>query len=226
MKNGPLILVVDDEESILDSVSFSLSHALKEENCQMATAMTGREALQKVQQLHPDLVILDVMLPDESGFEVCRKIRDIGTVPILFLSAKDQLEDKVLGLNTGGDDYLPKPFKFEELLARVKALLRRSGGNTRVLKFGELTLDPDTRKVYKGGRLIELTLREYEMLEMFPRKPGQVFSRQQILEQLWGWSDDIDTNVVEVYICALRNKLGDSSHALLRTVRGVGYALG
>ncbi len=226
MSEGPLILVVDDEEAILDSVTFSLSFALKEEKCHTATAVTGEEALHKFQQLNPDLVILDVMLPDESGIEVCKKIRAISMVPILFLSAKDQLEDKVLGLNTGGDDYLPKPFKFEELLARVKALLRRSGHNKRVLTFADITLDPDARKVYKGDRLINLTLREYELLEMFLRKPRQVFTRQQILQQLWDWGDDIETNVVEVYICALRNKLDDSSHTLLRTVRGVGYALG
>lgn len=226
MAEGTLILIVDDEESILDSVSFCLMSALKEENCRTATATTGAEALQKYQQLHPDLIILDVMLPDESGIEVCRKIRSLGTVPILFLSAKDQLEDKVLGLNTGGDDYLPKPFKFEELLARVRALLRRAGHTSRVLTFGEITLDPDTRNVYKNSVLVTLTLREYELLEMLMRKPHQVFTRQQILTQLWGWCEDIDTNVVEVYICALRNKLGDSTHTILRTVRGVGYALG
>ncbi|MBQ7567407.1 response regulator transcription factor [bacterium] len=228
MAEGPLILIVDDEEAILDSVVFSLGFALKDINCRTATATTGAEALQKYQQLHPDLIILDVMLPDESGIEVCKKIRALGSVPILFLSAKDQLEDKVLGLNTGGDDYLPKPFKFEELLARVRALLRRAGTSSasRVLTFEDITLDPDTRKVYKGGRPVSLTLREYELLAMLMSKPRQVFTRQQILQHLWGWSDEIDTNVVEVYVCALRNKLDDNSRTLLRTVRGVGYALG
>ena len=226
MADGPLILIVDDEESILDSVAFSLGFALKDENCRTITATTGAEAVQKYQQMRPDLIILDVMLPDESGIEVCKKIRAMGSEPILFLSAKDQLEDKVLGLNTGGDDYLPKPFKFEELLARVKALLRRAGSNSRVLTFGDITLDPDTRKVFKEGRPVSLTLREYELLEMLMNKPHQVFTRQQILQHLWGWSEEIDTNVVEVYVCALRNKLDDSSHTLLRTVRGVGYALG
>ncbi|MDO5297012.1 MAG: response regulator transcription factor [bacterium] len=226
MAEGPLILIVDDEESILDSVAFSLGFVLKDENCRTVTATTGAEALLKYQQMRPDLIILDVMLPDESGIEVCKKIRAMGSEPILFLSAKDQLEDKVLGLNTGGDDYLPKPFKFEELLARVKALLRRAGSNSRILTFADITLDPDTRKVFKEGRPVNLTLREYELLEMLMNKPHQVFTRQQILQHLWGWSDEIDTNVVEVYVCALRNKLDDNSHTLLRTVRGVGYALG
>lgn len=221
-----MILIVDDEESILDSVSFSLKFALKDDNCNIITAMTGQEAIDKYQQFHPDLIILDVMLPDESGIDVCKKIRALGNVPILFLSAKDQLEDKVLGLNIGGDDYIAKPFKFEELLARVKVLLRRSGYSSRVLSFADIVLDPDTRKVYKNSLPINLTLREYELLEMLMYKPHQVFTRRQILEKLWGWSEEIDTNVVEVYICALRNKLGDSSHTLLRTVRGVGYALG
>lgn len=217
------ILVVDDEEAILESVTMSLEF----ENYATATASTGAEALKKYQELHPDLVILDIMLPDQSGFDVCRSIRALGDVPILFLSAKDQLEDKVLGLDTGGDDYLSKPFRFRELLARVRALLRRSGHNTRKLTYGSIVLDLDAHIVMNQGHPVQLTPREYELLEMFMRKPHQVFTRQQILKHLWDWdSTDCDTNVVEVYICALRNKLSDESRALLRTVRGVGYALG
>ncbi len=217
-----LILVVDDEESILESVTFSLEH----ENYLTATATTGTEAIQKYNELHPDLIILDIMLPDCSGLEVCKTIRATGDVPILFLSAKDQLEDRVTGLDTGGDDYLAKPFRFRELLARVRALLRRSGHKTRLLTYEDIIIDPDSHTVMKQGRHVHLTLREYELLELLIRRPHQVFTRQQILQQLWGWSDEIDTNVVEVYVCALRNKLGDDSRTLLRTVRGVGYALG
>ena len=223
MSDAPsLILVVDDEESILESVTFSLEH----EGHRTATATTAAEALRLYQELHPNLVILDVMLPDRSGFEVCRDLRNLGDTPILFLTARDQVDDRVTGLDTGGDDYLPKPFKFKELLARVRALLRRAGLSTRSLSHGDLLLDPDARTVVHQGQPVHLTLREYEILELLLRRPRQVFTRQQILEQLWGWSDDIETNVVEVHLSALRAKLGDNTRRLIRTVRGVGYALG
>lgn len=177
-----LILVVDDEESILESVTFSLEH----ENYLTATASTGAEAMAKCRDLKPDLVILDIMLPDASGLEICQEIRAQGDVPILFLSAKDQLEDRVRGLDTGGDDYLSKPFRFRELLARVRALLRRSGHKTRLLCFEDIILDPDSHTVMKAGRSLHLTLREYELLEMLLSRPHQVFTRKQILKQLWG----------------------------------------
>lgn len=217
-----MILVVDDEESILEAVTFSLEH----EGYRTAVALTGDEALRRYQEVKPQLVVLDVMLPDRSGFEVCRDIRVLGDTPILFLTARDQLDDRVTGLDMGGDDYLPKPFKFREFLARVRALLRRSGHSNRVLSCGELILDPDTRMVMYQGRPVHLTLREYEVLGLLLRRPRQVFTRQQILRQLWGWSDDIETNVVEVHISALRAKFQDTSRTLIRTVRGVGYALG
>ena len=222
-ENAPLILVVDDEEAIRDSVAYTLEH----DQYRAQTAATGAEALEKHRNLHPDLVILDVMLPDTSGLEVCKEMRQLGEAPILFLSARDQLEDMVQGLDTGGDDYLAKPFHFAELMARVRALLRRTHApKTNLLEFQDIVLDPDTHTVTKGGRPLHLTLREFELLEMFLHKPRQVFTRQQILQQLWGWSDELETNVVEVYVCALRNKLGDDERKLLRTVRGVGYALG
>ena len=219
----PLILVVDDEEAIRESVTYTLEH----ESYRTITAATGREALKKYKENRPDLVILDIMLPDISGLEVCKGIRNIADVPILFLSAKDQLEDMVEGLDKGGDDYLAKPFHFAELMARVRALLRRSKGRkVNFLEYEDIILDPESHIVTKGGRTLHLTLREFELLEMFMSKPRQVFTRQQILQQLWGWCDDLETNVVEVYICALRNKLDDENRSLLRTVRGVGYALG
>mgnify|MGYP004455534537 FL=1 len=219
----PLILVVDDEEAIRESVTYTLEH----ESYRTITAATGREALKKYKENRPDLVILDIMLPDISGLEVCKGIRNIADVPILFLSAKDQLEDMVEGLDKGGDDYLAKPFHFAELMARVRALLRRSKGRkVNFLEYEDIILDPESHIVTKGGRTLHLTLREFELLEMFMSKPRQVFTRQQILQQLWGWCDDLETNVVEVYICALRNKLDDENRSLLRTVRGVGYVLG
>lgn len=219
----PLILVVDDEEAIRESVTYTLEH----ESYRTITAATGREALKKYKENRPDLVILDIMLPDISGLEVCKGIRNIADVPILFLSAKDQLEDMIEGLDKGGDDYLAKPFHFAELMARVRALLRRSKGRkVNFLEYEDIILDPESHIVTKGGRTLHLTLREFELLEMFMSKPRQVFTRQQILQQLWGWCDDLETNVVEVYICALRNKLDDENRSLLRTVRGVGYALG
>ena len=219
----PLILVVDDEEAIRESVTYILEH----ESYRTITAATGREALKKYKENRPDLVILDIMLPDISGLEVCKGIRNIADVPILFLSAKDQLEDMIEGLDKGGDDYLAKPFHFAELMARVRALLRRSKGRkVNFLEYEDIILDPESHIVTKGGRTLHLTLREFELLEMFMSKPRQVFTRQQILQQLWGWCDDLETNVVEVYICALRNKLDDENRSLLRTVRGVGYALG
>ena len=219
----PLILVVDDEEAIRESVTYTLEH----ESYRTITAATGREALKKYKENRPDLVILDIMLPDISGLEVCKGIRNIADVPILFLSSKDQLEDMIEGLDKGGDDYLAKPFHFAELMARVRALLRRSKGRkVNFLEYEDIILDPESHIVTKGGRTLHLTLREFELLEMFMSKPRQVFTRQQILQQLWGWCDDLETNVVEVYICALRNKLDDENRSLLRTVRGVGYALG
>ncbi len=222
MSRHPLVLVVDDEESILESVTFSLEN----EGYRTVVASDGGQALRQLQEVRPDLIILDVMLPDCSGIEVCRAIRALGEQPILFLSARDHSDDKVLGLESGADDYLSKPFKFKELLARVKALLRRHVPSNPRLSYGELVLDPVTHTVTHKGQLLRLTLREYELLEFLLRRPQQVFSRDQILRQLWGWQSDAETNLVEVHISALRQKLGDAQRRLIRTVRGVGYALG
>ncbi|MBI3964603.1 MAG: response regulator transcription factor, partial [Chloroflexi bacterium] len=151
----------------------------------------------------------------------------ISDVPILMLTAKGELDDKVLGLESGADDYLPKPFKFKELLARVRALLRRAGADQgRTLTFADLVLDRATREVTRAGRSVDLTLREYELLELLLRRPRQIFTREQILNHLWGWEFNGDTNVVEVHVSALRAKLGDQDRRLIRTVRGVGYGLG
>ena len=217
------VLVVDDEETIVEFVCMGLQY----EGFETASADTGRAALAKFRAVSPHLIILDWMLPDLDGITVCRELRAISDVPVLMLTAKSELEDKVLGLESGADDYLPKPFKFRELLARVRALLRRSGADHgRRLAFDDVTLDQATREVARAGRAIELTRREYELLELLMRRPRHVLTREQLLDQLWGWEFDGDTNVVEVHVSALRAKLGDRQRRLIRTVRGVGYALG
>ena len=217
------ILVVDDEESILELVTMGLRY----EGFETSTAETGTAALRQFREVTPHLVILDWMLPDRDGIQVCKDLRSTSDVPILMLTARGELDDRVLGLESGADDYLPKPFKFRELLARVRALLRRAGADQgRHLVFGDLALDPAARSATLAGRRIDLTRREFDLLELFIRRPRHVFSRAQILDHLWGWEFDGDTNVVEVHVSALRAKLEDQDRRLIRTVRGVGYALG
>lgn len=217
------ILVVDDEQSIIDYLRLGLGY----EGFEVAAAMDGRSALTVFQEFRPDLVVLDRMLPDRDGLTVCADLRSISEVPVLMLSAMGEVEDRVEGLQKGADDYLPKPFRFEELLARVQALLRRAGTHTgRVLTFGDLELDPAARRVRKAGQIVDLTAREFELLELLLRRPGQVFTREQMLTQIWGFDFEGSTNVLEVHVSALRQKLGDADRSLIRTVRGVGYALG
>jgi DNA-binding response OmpR family regulator len=217
------ILVVDDEEAIVDFVSMGLRY----EGFEVAAADGGREALRQFREFAPHLVILDWMLPDHDGIAVCKELRSVSDVPILMLTARGEVEDKVQGLESGADDYLPKPFKFQELLARVRAMLRRAGlDQGRLLVFGDLALDTATRQITLAGRPIELTRREFDLLELLMRRPRRVYSREQLLDQLWGWDYAGDTNVVEVHVSALRAKLGDRDRRLIRTVRGIGYALG
>ena len=222
-ETNPTILVVDDEESILELLDLGLGR----EGFRVVAARTGPEGLEAFRRENPDLVILDWMLPDVDGLEVCRRLRTSNGVPILMLTARGELEDRVLGLETGADDYLPKPFKFKELLARVRALLRRAGSDTGArLAFGDVTLDRRERRVTRAGQAIDLTVKEYEILEYLLRHPRQVLTREQILDQVWGWDYPGGANVVEVHVSALRAKLGDGDRSLIRTVRGVGYALG
>lgn len=216
------ILVVDDEESIIESVTFSLER----EGYKTFSALTGIEALRLYHQEQPSLVILDLMLPDLSGLEVCRNLRSSSKVPILMLTARDHWQDKVLGLETGADDYLVKPFKFQELLARVRALLRRVIPTTKVLAYGDITIDAAAHTASYQGRPLSLTLREYQLLEWLMRRPNTVFSKEQLLREICGWEGGADTNLVEVHISALRAKIGDKGKRLIRTVRGVGYSLG
>jgi DNA-binding response OmpR family regulator len=216
-------LIVDDEEPILDF----LEMGLEMESFQVLRACSGSMALQLFQQHSVDAVILDIMLPDFDGLEVCRRIRSISEVPIMMLTARVDLEDRVQGLDTGADDYLSKPFKMKELQARLRALLRRSGKYSgKCLAVGDLLLNRDTREFSKGGVPIAFTAREFEILELLMSRPRQVFTRDQILSQIWGFDYDGETNIVEVHLRSVRKKLGDQDRSTIRAVRGVGYAIG
>ncbi|MEW5757243.1 MAG: response regulator transcription factor [Pseudomonadota bacterium] len=222
------ILIVEDDERISNFVK----RGLEAEGYRTEVAGTGRLALQLAVRGEFDLLLLDLMLPDVSGQEVCRQLRQQGTTtPILMLTAMDALEDKVAGLRIGSDDYLTKPFAFDELIARVQALLRRSRGRgykerASELTVGDLTLNRDTREVRRSGKLIELTPKEYVLLECFMEAPGRVLSRSQILDHVWGYNADPLTNVVEVYIRSLRKKVDAGlPDSLIKTVRGFGYKL-
>ncbi|MBS2040057.1 response regulator transcription factor [bacterium] len=224
MESKPRILVVDDEESIVDSISF----ALEREGYEVQCAGSAAEALKALDGALPDLVLLDVMLPDRSGLDLCTFIRFLGEAPILMLSARDSLEDKVQGLEAGADDYLVKPFKFKELLARVRALMRRwrKCEEANTLQLGDLKLEPARRTIFQSGEALDLTLREFELLEYFMRRPRRVVTRDELLNRVWHLPTPAETNVLEVHISSLRQKLRDPEKKLIRTIRGVGYTLG
>lgn len=216
------VLVVDDEPLIVQMLSIALSY----EKFEVSVARTGPEAIQQASANKPDLVILDWMLPGMDGVEVCRRLRSGGGVGILMLTARGEDEDQVVGLEAGADDYLIKPFTLPVLLARMKAILRRRGINLQgTLRAGDVMLDRQTRKVQRGERLIDLTPREFDLFEMLLSHPRQVFSREAIVNRVWGYDYFGDTNVVDVYIRYLREKLGDEERTLIRSVRGVGYSL-
>lgn len=219
----PKVLVVDDEESILDFISMALEH----EGYQVVTATTGTQALEAYQQERPQMVVLDWMLPDLDGLQVCQRLRQASNVPVLMLTAKGEWEDRVKGLDAGADDYLAKPFKYQELLARLRAILRRTGtAMGSVLTFGDLSLNSSNRTLMKGDQPVELTHREFELLEYLMRNPRQLVTREQLLTHIWGWDYDGNANVVEVHLSSLRSKLQDQERKLIRTVRGAGYILG
>jgi two-component system, OmpR family, response regulator MprA len=221
------ILVVDDERAVRES----LRRALELEGYEIELAGDGNEALSTLgrDEPLPDAVILDVLMPGLDGLEVCRRLRATGSrVPVLMLTARDEVENRVAGLDAGADDYVTKPFALEELLARVRALLRRTtdtdGGE--VLSFANLTLDLGTREVRRGGRLIELTRTEFALLELFLRNPRQVLTRSIIFERVWGYDFGFASNSLDVYIGYLRRKTEAGGELrLIHTVRGVGYAL-
>jgi two-component system OmpR family response regulator len=219
------ILVVDDEPNITDLVAT----ALRYESFEVAVATTGREALHAVPTFRPQLLVLDIMLPDLDGFEVMRRLNADGLkVPVLFLTARDATEDKVRGLTMGGDDYVTKPFSLEELIARVQAILRRSGAAGAAgakLGFADLEMDEDTREVWRGSDPIELTVTEYKLLRYLLLNARRVLSKAQILDHVWSYDFDGDAGVVETYISYLRKKIDADKPPLIHTIRGVGYTL-
>ena len=218
------MLIVDDERHIVDLIAMGLEGR----GMEVEGALDGPSALAALEAFRPDVVVLDLMLPGLSGLEVCRRMRVRSDVPILILSARDEVKDRVSGLNLGADDYLVKPFAFEELAARVVALLRRRGAPSgRILRHADLTLDQASREVHRNGRPIELTAREFALLRFLLEHPRQVFSKNQLLEAVWGYDYVGDSNVVETYISYLRRKLnGPDEPDQIRTIRGSGYRLG
>jgi two-component system, OmpR family, response regulator MprA len=221
------ILVVDDERAVRES----LRRALELEGYDIELAADGQEALQLLEangDAQPDAVILDVLMPGVDGLEVCRRLRRSGNrMPVLMLTARDEIENRVAGLDAGADDYVTKPFALEELVARVRALLRRaSAGDDELLRFADLELDPGTREVRRGGDPIELTRTEFALLELFMTNPRQVLTRSIIFERVWGYDFGFASNSLDVYIGYLRRKTeAGGKSRLIQTVRGVGYAL-
>lgn len=217
------ILVVEDEPDILDFIKRGL--ALK--GYKVAVAGTGEGALDTAREFSPDLVILDLMLPGIDGVEVCRLLRGQSDVAILMLTARDSVADKVDGLEAGADDYITKPFIFEELLARVRSVLRRKvGEGQNVIAIGDLTIRPSSREVERAGRSIRLTAREYELLELLARNAGTVLSKETIFEKVWGFDFEVESDAIKVYISYLRKKLNAGGESdLIHAIRGVGYML-
>ncbi|WP_276354652.1 response regulator transcription factor [Cohnella caldifontis] len=222
----PHIMVIDDDEKITSLLRRSLAF----EGYEVSTASDGAEGLRLLGQRAADLVVLDVMMPRIDGWEVCRRIREAGIVaPVLMLTAKDDVQDRVKGLDMGADDYLVKPFALEELMARIRALLRRRPEQVEEdgrLRFDDLVLDVDAREAIRGDRRIELTAKEFDLLHLFMQNPRRVLSRDQIMEKIWGYDYSGESNVLEVYVAMLRQKLEENGgKRLIQTVRGAGYVL-
>jgi two-component system, OmpR family, response regulator len=219
------VLVVDDEPYITDLVAT----ALRYEGFDPASASNGRDALAMVESFRPELIVLDVMLPDLDGFEVQRKLGDRGRrVPVLFLTARDSTEDKVRGLSIGGDDYVTKPFSLEELIARIRSILRRvraRAPETGRLRFADLEMDEDSHEVWRDGRPVDLTATEFNLLRFLMSNPRRVLSKGQILDHVWHYDFGGDSSIVETYVSYLRKKADFKEPHLIHTVRGVGYVL-
>ncbi len=217
------ILIIEDDQAILKLLQRGLAY----EGYVVDMATDGRTGLILARDHTPDLVILDWMLPGIDGLEVCNRLRSGGSIPILMLTAKDTVQDRIQGLDAGADDYMVKPFNLDELLARVRALLRRTQPErVPVLKFADLTLDTGSRQAARGNRLVALTAKEYELLELFLRHPKQVLTREVIFDRVWGYDFGGESNVLEVYIRYLRQKLeAEDEPRLIHTVRGVGYVM-
>jgi two-component system OmpR family response regulator len=227
----PQVLVVDDEPNIRELVQV----ALKFHGCSVTTAGTGKDALRQAEADRPDLIVLDVMLPDMDGFEVCRRLRAAGNeVPVIFLTARDTSSDTVTGLAIGGDDYVTKPFSVESLVARVRAVLRRASrtaqgdqhdGDSEILRAGDIELDEGRWTVHRAGVPVELSPTEFRLLAYLMRHQGRVLTRAQLLENVWGWDYAGESQIVETYVSYLRRKLDPLGPPMIHTQRGVGYSL-
>jgi two-component system response regulator MprA len=217
------VLLVDDDQKILSLLKRGLIY----ENFEVYTALDGETGLAAAKTYQPHLVLLDITMPGIDGFEVCRRLHLLGDSAIIMLTARDDVVDKVNALDLGADDYVPKPFSFEELVARMRAVLRRHrSGTEQILTYGDLQLNRATHEVHRNGQLITLTTREYDLLLLLMRHPRQVLTRDQLLEQIWGYTAELETNVLEVHMGHLRQKLEASGGLrVIQTIRGVGYAL-
>jgi len=218
------ILVVDDEESLTDLVSSALRFA----GYEVTTESNGFDALRAVKSKAPDLIVLDVNMPELDGFEVCRRIRRDGVqTPVIFLTARDDIDDLRVGFRQGGDDYLTKPFSLEELGLRIEALLRRSGGTVEAgrIAVGDMVIDEDAHQVFKGGTEVQLSPTEFRLLRFLALNRGRVMSKGQIVDYVWEYDFDGNHGIVETYVSYLRKKLGDTRATLIQTVRGVGYVI-
>ncbi len=224
--NPVRVLAVDDEPSLTEL----LAMAMRYEGWQVSTAATGVEAVRKAREFHPDAIVLDMMLPDFDGLEVLRRVRaDQPEIPVVFLTAKDAVEDRIGGLTAGGDDYVTKPFSLEELIARLRGMLRRSGAHLARLEatlvVGDLSLDEDSHEVTRGGSDIALTATEFELLRYLMRNPRRVLSKAQILDRVWNYDFGGQANIVELYISYLRKKIDADRPPMIHTMRGAGYVL-
>lgn len=220
------VLVVDDEPNLAEL----LSAALRYEGWEVSTALGGQQALKLAKETEPDVVVLDIMLPDIDGLTVLRRLREQGNrVPVLFLTARDAVEDRVAGLTAGGDDYVTKPFSLEEVVARLRALLRRSGATTAsneaILTVGDLVLNEDSHEVSRAGQEIQLTATEFELLRYLMRNARRVVSKAQILDRVWHYDFGGQANIVELYISYLRRKIDAGREPMIHTLRGVGYVI-
>jgi DNA-binding response OmpR family regulator len=217
------VLIIEDEQTIIEFLRVGLTY----EHCEVEVAEDGLTGLARAKKNDIDLVVLDVMLPGIDGFKVCQRLRETGNdVPIIMLTARKEVPERVKGLNSGADDYLTKPFSFEELLARIQAVLRRRGRSNEpmALQALDLTLRPDTHEVYKKDVLLDLSPIDFALLELFMSNPRRVFTRETLLNRVWGYDYVGETNVVDVHVGHLRDKIGDSERRLIHTVYGIGYS--
>ncbi len=216
------VLLVDDDQKIISLLKRGLAY----EGFEVYTAADGETGLTAAKKYQPHLVLLDITMPGIDGLEVCRRLHLLDDLAIIMLTARDDVTDKVNALGLGADDYVPKPFSFDELVARMRAVLRRHPGSQELLTYGDVELNQVTREVHRGGSLIELTTREYDLLLLLMRHPRQVLTRDQLLQHVWGYATDLETNVLEVHMGHLRQKLeAHGESRVIQTIRGVGYVL-